>query len=248
MLKIIRSYILVLIICIPLTCFSTEGYYDLYYFDNQNIKIDEESIDHSAEVEIEDPFQPINQIIFSFNYVVDTLIIEPTAYFYKTITPDPVQGNVRNFFHNLSTPITAINLLLQGRFDDTAETIGRFITNSTIGVGGLFDIATEFNVEEYNEDFGLTMASYGVENGPYIVLPIIGPTNLRDLVGKGADFFIDPVNKNFSNTTNMYLGMTKIVYIRADNYALINNIKYKSLDPYTFMKTVYSQNRASRTS
>ena len=244
MLLYLRRFIYLLLIYIPSLCGAgVEGYYDLYYFNNQSANfndIDQESEDDN---QIADPLEPINQIIFSFNYALDLAVIEPVSYTYKSLTPNFAQYSVRNFFTNLGNPVTAINQVAQGNLEDASETIGRFITNFVLGFGGLFDIASEFQVKQNYEDFGRTLATYNVPGGPYIVLPIIGPTNFRDLIGKIVDFEIDPISRNFTNDTNMYLGMSKVIYIRADNYDYINNIKYKSLDPYAVMKTVYCQNR-----
>ena len=226
---------------------GAEGYYDLYYFNNQNSKISEDSLDHDYLEEIEDPFQPINQIVFSINYTIDLLVIEPVAYVYRSAVPQVGQERVKNIFENLSNPITFINQILQGEFEQASQTLGRFLTNSTLGIGGLIDVASEFGINKTQTDFGMTLAHYGFDGGPYVVLPIVGSTSFRDLIGKGVDFFSDPISRNFSNKTNVYLGIGKIIYVRSDNYDLINNIKYKSLDPYTFMKTVYYQNRARRT-
>jgi phospholipid-binding lipoprotein MlaA len=243
--KFLIKIMFIIVMFSPTIGFAAEtGYYDLYYFDNQQPKHDYDSSELELDQDVEDPFEAINKIIFSFNYAVDLVIIEPAAFSYKTLTPDIIQDSVKNFFLNLSTPISAINLLLQGRSEEAAEAVGRFITNSTLGCVGLFDIASEAGIEQRHEDFGRTLASYGFGNGPYLVLPIIGPSNFRDLIGKGVDFSIDPINKRFSNSTNTYLGMAKVVYLRAENYNYINNIKYKSLDPYVYMRSIYSQNRS----
>jgi len=226
---------------------SVEGYYDLYYFNNQNSKMSEETLANDYVDTIEDPFQPINQLIFSINFTIDMLAIEPVAYVYKNTVPEVAQDRVGNLFDNLSSPITFLNQIFQGKFEQASQTLGRFITNTTLGLGGLVDVASEFGVEKAQTDFGLTLAHYGFKGGPYLVLPIIGPTSFRDLLGKGVDFFSDPISRNLNNKTNVYLGIGKIIYVRADNYDLINNIKYKSLDPYTFMKTVYYQNRTGKT-
>lgn len=232
----------------PWTLFANGnvGYYDLYYFDNQSSKISDAALNDEFSDQIEDPFQPLNQVIFSFNYTLDMLVIEPTAYVYKNLTPQVAQDRVKNLFENLASPVTFFNLILQGKFEQAGETLGRFITNTTLGLGGLVDVASEFGVPQAQTDFGLTLAQYGFGTGPYVVLPVIGPTNFRDMLGKGADFFSDPISRNLKVKINIYLGLGKLVYIRANNYELINSIKYNSLDPYTFMKTVYNQNRENR--
>jgi phospholipid-binding lipoprotein MlaA len=225
---------------------SAEGYYDLYYFNNQSTKIAPEALNDQTLEQIEDPFQPVNQIIFGINYTLDLIVIEPAAYIYQNITPQVGQDRVNNLFENLSSPITFFNQILQGKFVEASDTLGCFITNTTLGFGGLVNVAEEFGVQKDHTDFGMTLAHYGFHGGPYVVLPIIGPTSFRDMLGKGVDFFSDPISRNMKNQDNVYLGIGKLVYVRSDNYELINNIKYNSLDPYTFMKTVYYQNRIVR--
>jgi phospholipid-binding lipoprotein MlaA len=241
--KLVIIFLLTLLRPFCLLANSIEGYYDLYYFNNQNPRISQSALGGECVDQIEDPFQPVNQIIFDINYVIDLLVIEPTAYIYQNVTPKVGQERVKNLFEHLSSPITFLNLILQGKFEQASDTLGRFITNSTIGFAGLVDVASEFGVSKNQTDFGMTLAHYGFKGGPYLVLPIIGPTSARDLLGKGVDFFSDPISRNLKNKTNVYLGIGKIIYVRSDNYELINNIKYNSLDSYTFMKTVYYQNR-----
>lgn len=240
-----KVVIIMLIILNPFCLLANggEGYYDLYYFNNQNPKISPGALDSNYIDQIEDPFQPVNQVIFDINYVIDMLVIEPVAYIYQNVTPQVGQERVKNLFEHLSSPITFLNQLLQGKFEEASDTMGRFITNSTLGFAGLVDVASEFGISKKQTDFGMTLAHYGFKGGPYLVLPIIGPTSFRDLLGKGVDFFSDPISRNLKNKTNVYLGIGKIIYVRSDNYELINNIKYNSLDPYTFMKTIYYQNR-----
>ncbi len=131
-----------------------------------------------------DPYEGFNRKMSSFNTGLDNLIIKPAAQGYKAVLPNPVETSVSNFFSNLGDPWTAINQLLQGRFKYAANDTGRFLVNSTIGVAGLFDVATGAGLPKHQEDFGQTLGVWGVPQGPYIVLPMLGPSSGRGLVSQ----------------------------------------------------------------
>ena len=134
------------------------------------------------EDEIYDPLEGINRAIFGFNNVADKIILEPTAKGYKKL-PTPVQSGIGNFINNLKLPLVAVNQLLQGQGKNAAESTGRFLVNSTIGIFGLIDVADNLGLEQKEEDFGQTLATWGVGDGFYVVLPLFGPSNLRDTSG-----------------------------------------------------------------
>ncbi len=137
--------------------------------------------------EVYDPLEPLNRRIYYFNYQFDKYIFLPGVNFYKTITPEPLRKGVNNFFKNSNNINTAGNSILQFKIAKAMRAIGRFTINTTLGLGGLFDVASSMGMPKPYEDFGLTLAHYGVGKGPYLVLPILGPSSLRDALGKGVD-------------------------------------------------------------
>jgi len=142
------------------------------------------SIDDSAERQVSaDPVQGFNRKVYAFNNGVDQAVIRPVARGYDKVVPDPAKRSVSNFLNNLREPLYAVNNLLQGKVDRALGSTYRFIVNSTLGIGGLLDVAEKHEVEIAKEDFGQTLAAWGVKPGPYIMLPFLGPSNMRDGVG-----------------------------------------------------------------
>ena len=144
--------------------------------------------------EANDPLEPMNRGIFFFNRAADTLFIKPAAGMYRTVMPKPGQTAIRNVLNNLDTPVILANQILQGRFDPAGQTIERFFINSTFGVLGLVDVATELGINREDADFGQTLDAWGLGSGPYLMLPLFGPSNARDAVGLAVDSFLDPVS------------------------------------------------------
>tara|TARA_Y100001960_G_C14768709_1_gene878561 strand:+ start:345 stop:1067 length:723 start_codon:yes stop_codon:yes gene_type:complete len=148
--------------------------------------------------QVYDPFEKVNRRIYKFNYYVDQYVLLPVTNGYEDYTPGPVQKGVSNFLDNLGEITTFINSSLQLKPRTAGITLSRFAINTTVGVLGIFDVASEIGLEEHEEDFGQTLAYYGVGEGPYLILPVLGPSNLRDLGGLGADTYafnqIDPLN------------------------------------------------------
>lgn len=142
-----------------------------------------------------DPFEPFNRVTSSFNTGIDRLVFKPAAQAYQAVVPKPVSNSVSNFFSNLGDPWTAINQLLQGRVQTAGKDTGRFLVNSTIGLGGLFDVATGMGLPKHREDFEQTLAVWGVPQGPYIVLPMLGPSSARGLIGQYAGNFSDNIGQ-----------------------------------------------------
>ena len=145
------------------------------------------------EDEIYDPLEGFNRAIFKFNNVADRIVLEPVARGYRKL-PSPMQSGISNFLSNLRTPLVIVNQLLQGQVKNSAESTGRFVVNTTVGVFGLFDVADNVGLEEKDEDYGQTLATWGVGDGFYVVLPIFGPSNLRDTAGLVLTAVTDPVN------------------------------------------------------
>ncbi|NTS78089.1 VacJ family lipoprotein [Catenovulum sp. SM1970] len=147
----------------------------------------EEEMAHTMTNQISDPWQGFNRRMYYFNHTVDENILLPLVSGYKAITPDPVEQGVSNFFSNLGEIPIFLNAALQLKPKPAFETLGRFAVNTTIGLAGLFDPATHMGLDKQNEDFGQTLGHYGVSPGPYLVLPFLGPSNLRDAFGGIVD-------------------------------------------------------------
>ena len=146
-----------------------------------------------APGDIADPYEGFNRNVFAFNEAVDKAALEPVAKAYRYGTPGFFRAGVRNFLSNLNAPVVFVNDVLQGEGERAGDTLARFSVNSTIGIAGLFDVAGAAGLERHSEDFGQTLAVWGVDSGPFVVLPIIGPSTPRDAVGTGVDRLFDPL-------------------------------------------------------
>jgi len=196
---------------------------------------------------VADPLESVNRAIFVFNDKAYFWVMKPIAQGYRAVVPQGVRVSVRNFFSNLGTPIRLANNLLQAKFEGAGTELLRFVINSTIGMAGLFDPAkTGFHVEKRNEDLGQTFGRYGLGQGFYIVLPILGPSTARDTVGLVGDYFIDPLT---------YIGdpwaETGVRAFKSENEVSLSigdyeDLKESSLDPYVAIRDAYVQNRAKK--
>jgi phospholipid-binding lipoprotein MlaA len=191
-----------------------------------------------------DPYEPFNRAMFTFNEGLDTMLLKPVATGYDTVLPRPVKTSVSNFFDNIADLPIAANHLLQGKPRDAAESLTRFAFNSTFGVLGLFDFAETFmDIPRTNEDFGQTLGVWGFETGPFLVLPVFGPRDVRDTFGLAGDIVLDPffsLNKN-----EVYWGMiiTRAISDRAELLAAERLLDTAALDPYIFLRESYLQQR-----
>lgn len=186
-----------------------------------------------------DPWEGFNRAVFRFNETLDRYVTKPLAKGYQTVTPQVVDDAISRFFNNLSSPVTLVNQLLQGKPAAAAATTSRLIFNSTVGVGGLFDVAARMGVKREKEDFGQTLAVWGVKPGPYLVLPLLGPSTVRDTAGRVGDIASDPrvyMNDDFA----MVLGFVEVVDVRAD---LLSVEKVIEGDRYNFIRDYYLQQR-----
>lgn len=200
-----------------------------------------------------DPLEFVNRFTFAFNDMVDTLILQPAAATYRFLVPEPVQNGIRNVLRNLNGPVILANDLLQGEFDRAGDTFMRFLINSTIGLAGIFDVASDWGYEYHDEDFGQTLGSWGVGEGFYLVLPILGPSSLRDGVGMVVDSYMDPwpyVIDYYDLTDDSTKDWITIgrrglegLDLRARNIETIENIKKDAVDYYARIRTLYRQNR-----
>ena len=199
--------------------------------------------------ETNDPFEPLNRTIFSFNLFVDRILLKPIATTYEAAVPEVGRNTIRHFLDNLGEPIVFANNMLQGEFRRAHDTAGRFLTNSTLGLGGTIDVATKAGLEKQTGDFGQTLWYWGVPDGPYIVLPVLGPSNPRDAIGTGVDGFADPYGLAFSGSamTNANYGRYVIngVDQRARNIQTLDELQRNAIDFYAQLRSLFRQHRAS---
>lgn len=201
--------------------------------------------------EVYDPIEPVNRGVFWFNENFDEYLLAPVADGYDYVMPDDAQVGVTNFFKNLRYPTYLISDIAQLEFGQAVEHTGRFLINTTVGLLGFIDVATDLGLEEKEEDFGLALASYGIPSGPYIVLPFFGPSNLRDTVGLVVDTITNPTYLiNFTNASSetkfwVSTGGTalKAVQWRVNLDDAIRASRAGSLDYYTFAQSSYYQYR-----
>lgn len=194
----------------------------------------------------DDPWEEWNRQVFEVNETLDKYAAKPVAQAYQNVTPQVVDDAVTNVFSNLGDPLNAINALLQGKFVQALSDTGRFIVNSTIGILGIFDVATPLGLEKHNEDFGQTLAVWGVDSGPYLYLPVLGPSTVRDASGLAVDIYgfsnLDPLVHSVEDQRAYYATVfSKYVDIRADLMAVEGLVIG---DKYSFLRTIYLQRRS----
>lgn len=197
-----------------------------------------------------DPLESVNRGVYKFNDVTDRAILKPVASAYKTVTPSPIRKGFSNFFNNLSSLTTVLNDILQLKFANAFTDAGRFVINSTFGLAGFIDVASMDDIPVHKEDFGQTLGHWGVGNGPYIVLPLIGPSTLRDATG----FVVDRATSDpITYTHNIgeirlhnQLRAAQLLVIRTELLDASDLLESAALDPYTFTRDAYLQRRASQ--
>ena len=194
-----------------------------------------------------DPFEPVNRGVFAVNRVVDRAVIRPVAEAYRSVLPEVVRDRLRAFFDNLKEPLTFANDLLQGRGEAAGITGRRFIINSTWGLGGLFDRAGELGMPRQSGDFGQTLYAWGLADGPFLMLPLVGPSTIRDALGMGVDAYASPFGHIGSERTRREVtasvGIADGVDQRARNIETLDNIEASSVDFYAYLRSVWRQNR-----
>lgn len=194
-----------------------------------------------------DPLEPVNRLVFSANEAVDFLLLDPAVTFYTAVVPEVARDRMSGVLANLRAPVTFVNDLLQGERERAGITLGRFMVNTTFGLGGMFDMASAFGLPPpHVEDFGQTLAVWGVGEGPYLVLPLLGPSTLRDAAGLAVDgLLLDPV---------VHLAPPRLRLARsaADGFdrrvavdPVLDDVRRNSLDPYATLRSAYVQRRAS---
>lgn len=196
---------------------------------------------------ISDPLEFANRTVFAFNNILDLLIIEPVAHVYTFIVPEFMRDGVQNFMRNLNSPIIVGNQILQADGKGAGVAVARFVINSTIGIGGLIDVASRYGLEYESEDFGQTLGVWGLGHGFYLVLPVLGPSSLRDGVGLAVDGFADPVRIVTHNTDNEWIYYSRIglegLDTRSRLLKAIKDLRQNSLDYYAAVRSAYGQKR-----
>jgi phospholipid-binding lipoprotein MlaA len=196
--------------------------------------------------EINDPFEPFNRVMFNTTLAIDKAVLRPTAIVYRAVFPEPIRDSVRNFLNNLDSPIIFTNDLLQGELARAKITFVRTVVNTTVGIGGLFDVADHWGFPRHREDFGQTLATLGIGEGPYLFIPLFGPANPRDLFGYGTDLFFQPLTYvqwgDESYIPYVRYGVD-LIDLRARNIETLDEIEQTSLDYYASVRSLYRQSR-----
>jgi phospholipid-binding lipoprotein MlaA len=195
-------------------------------------------------VEIPDPLEPINRLMFGINDILYFWVAKPCSNVCKAVVPKPARIGIRNFFHNISTPARYVNCLLQGKGDSADIELRRFLVNSTVGVLGFGDPAKDrYGLEPVEEDLGQTLAVHGMGDGFYIVWPIFGPSTLRDSIGMAGDSFLNPVRYVEPWETSAYISGARVVNEGSFHIGEYEDFKAASLEPYIAMRQGYIQYR-----
>jgi len=201
----------------------------------------------AAYEEANDPIEPLNRYFFELNNFLDIIVLRPTAEVYDGVLPRFAKNGIRNFLDNLRSPIILANDLLQGQWNRAGTTTSRFGINTTVGLLGLGDPATNWGYQRHGEDFGQTLAVYGVGEGPYFYAPLLGPAPPRDLVGFGVDTFFDPITYIFwddAYTVPVTRFVVNGIDLRARNLTTLDEIERTSIDYYAAIRSLYRQSRS----
>ena len=195
-----------------------------------------------------DPLEPMNRTVFTFNENLDQYVVKPAAEAYKFILPDTVRRGVTNFFSNIGDIFVAANNLLQAKPKEAASDIGRFLVNSTIGILGFFDVATDLGLDKHSEDFGQTLGVWGLSDGPYVVLPLFGPSTIRDAVGLAVDLKTDFVLNTNQLNSDERIGVTAVRVLdkRANLLDAGQLLEDAAFDKYSFLRDSYLQRRRNQ--
>jgi len=197
-----------------------------------------------------DPIEPFNRAMYDVHQAIDTAVLRPVAVAYRAVVPPPVRTGVSNLLSNLRSPVILANDALQGETQRFGETLGRFLINSTIGIGGLIDVARDMGIPPHTEDFGQTFAVAGIGEGPFLFIPILGPSNPRDLVGFGLGIAADPLtwltfgNADAMDIFNLARTGATVVSTRESLLDALDDVQRTSLDPYATLRSAYRQQRA----
>jgi phospholipid-binding lipoprotein MlaA len=204
----------------------------------------------TASDNFNDPLEDTNRSIFAFNQSVDDNVLVPVAKAYRTVLPAPMYESLHDFMQNLNGPVIFGNDVMQGQAGLAANTLGRLAINTTLGVGGMFDVATRVGIPYHSNDFGITLGTWGFDEGPYIIAPVLGPTNPRDIVGQVADGFADPGDQIAASYHRLWASVARAVVsgidVRSRNIENLEDIQRTSLDYYATIRSLYRQRRAAQ--
>jgi phospholipid-binding lipoprotein MlaA len=204
-----------------------------------------------------DPFQPLNRTVFGLNDTLNTHALRPLAHGYTMVVPSPVRNGITNFFDNLQYPVRFVNSVLQGKLTRSAQETGKFVINSTAGVGGLIRVSDHVSGLAHipSEDFGLTLGTWGLAPGPYLVLPVLGPSDCRDLVGFAGDYVISPLDwytlgfihtAYISNAASLALSAARYINGLPKAVEVYDQMKTGAVDPYIAVRNAYLSYRAAQ--
>ena len=200
--------------------------------------------------EPDDPLEPLNRAVFDANAALDEAFIRPLAEAYRTIFPESVRDRIRSVIDNLAEPRIFVNDVLQGRADAAGITLARFFLNTIVGAGGMFDFAATQGFAKQSGDFGQTLYTWGIDDGPYVVLLFFGPSNIRDAFGLGVDLFTTPpalvVTGHAGTVTNFAVGTVDGIDLRARNIETLDQLKASALDFYSHLKSITRQRREAQ--
>jgi phospholipid-binding lipoprotein MlaA len=234
----------------PVSSAHAQDAYPTYNLIDYNVEgvFDEEEtteLEEVAPVEVaNDPLEPMNRAIHGFNMILDDMILEPVARAYRTVIPAMVRERVTNVLQNIQEPVNMINAFLQGDVEHGFTSFWRFVLNSTFGIAGIFDFASvNSDLEHRVEDFGQTLGHYGVGPGPYLVLPIFGPSNFRDAVGLAADIASNPLTHVREDVVQAAWATSVALDQRSRALDITDDIEANALDPYATYRSTYQQFR-----
>ncbi len=196
-----------------------------------------------------DPWEPSNRAIFDFDVKLDHAVARPIAKFYRSVVPEPARDGVHNALTNMNSPVVFANDILQGNADKAASTLGRLAINSTIGLGGLIDVASRVGIPGHSNDFGITLGKAGAAEGSYLVLPLAGPLPPRDLVGTGVDVLFDPLTYVTFHGSDTWMAVrfgTSVLDSRTQTLDAVETIERSSIDFYATTRNLYRQSRAAQ--
>ena len=196
-----------------------------------------------------DPYEATNRQTLELNGKIDRYFVVPTVALYFILIPDGGRRSVHHFLENLTLPTTFVNDMLQGEATRGGQTVERFVVNTTVGLGGFLDVASQWGIPDHGEDFGQTLAVWGVDEGPYLMLPFLGPSNPRDAAGLITDVLIDPTNQiHFKQHVWWDAGRIyfTLLDLRAQTYQTVQGIQRSSVDYYSSLRSLYRQMRAEQ--
>ncbi|MBV8889718.1 MAG: VacJ family lipoprotein [Alphaproteobacteria bacterium] len=204
----------------------------------------------APDVSFNDPFENTNRAVFAFNQGVNHTVLIPIAKTYRTVLPDPMRQSFHDFLQNLNGPVIFANDVLQAQLGLAGRTLARFAINTSVGAGGMFDVATRIGIPYHENDFGITLAVWGLPDGPYVVVPVLGPSNPRDLAGQVGDGFADPWNIIASEHHRLWAPVLRSAVSGIDelsrNIEGLNDIERTSLDYYATIRSLYRQRREAQ--